>query len=43
MAWRQIFFKTRVLSLSQQPHPTPGFSRFFSKSSLYVGKVFLRV
>ncbi|KAE8010348.1 hypothetical protein FH972_006723 [Carpinus fangiana] len=39
MAWRQIFFNTRAILMSQQPHPTPGFSRFFSKSSLYVEKV----
>ncbi|KAG2694601.1 hypothetical protein I3760_08G153600 [Carya illinoinensis] len=39
MAWRQIIFKARAISISPHPHPTPGFSRFFSKASLYVEKV----
>ncbi|KAG2695823.1 hypothetical protein I3843_07G030500 [Carya illinoinensis] len=39
MAWRQIILKTRPIWISTQPHPTPAFSRFFSKSSLYVEKV----
>ncbi|KAL0006253.1 hypothetical protein SO802_013814 [Lithocarpus litseifolius] len=39
MAWRQLIFKTRTISISPQPYQTPGFSKFFSKSSLYVEKV----
>ena len=29
-----------TISISPQPYQTPGFSKFFSKSSLYVGKHF---
>ncbi|KAG2671052.1 hypothetical protein I3760_14G114600 [Carya illinoinensis] len=39
MAWRQIIFKARAISISQLPHPIPRFSRFFSKASLCAEKV----
>ncbi|KAK9291377.1 hypothetical protein L1049_019323 [Liquidambar formosana] len=38
MAWRQVIFNRRAVSISSRPDIAPAFSRFFSKSAPYIGR-----